>query len=742
MSVPIALLENLNVLDLGLGLPAALVSRMLADSGAQIQRIEPSAGDPFYDVYPAYPVWLRGAAISKAESVSAAVALNAEKFANADVCVVGGEDFPELDWRVSAEELARSYPRLVILHIGGYVHGTAEVSAPSVDLLAQAYSGLVYEQYSDRPMVYALPAPSYGAALQGLVGLLAALIDRERTGKGQIVHTSLFEGALSFLGHCWFLSERSDPSMDLVVPKDVSPLIFRCADGKYIHFALVTATARADIYRVLGIEDSAAGGSQRGLPSLAKGAKNFYGDVDLLQSRIIHWKRADLLGKLWELGMSAEPVCAPGDAWDDEQVVHNRTIWQEPDGRRRVGLPFTIELNAASQSPSPAKTVDDAPPLEGLRIIDFGTFAAGPHASMILADLGADVIKVEPLAGDPVHCFYRPYSTSSRGKRHMAIDMKTLEGLEIAQRVCRTADIVHHNFRPGVAKRLGIDAEALHRINSALIVLENSGYGQSGPKSRSAGIDYALQALCGHEMDAAGEGGAPTCYNATTIDFAAGMLGAFVTLAAQFQKARAPAGATLGTSLLDTGLFLLSELVQSADGSFMPLRKLNASQTGFHPAERLYRARDGWIAIAARSEDMSRSLVAVLGLTTQIGKPRREWGEAEAALIAGSIAPEQAASLLSRLQAAGVWSAPCREDAKEISLRDANLRERGTTISTSHPDYGEIRQIGALFSFSRARTRPSGDTPAIGQHSRQILEELGYSSFEIAGLYERCVVAG
>src|SRR5579859_3218374 len=361
-------LDALSVVDFGLGLSGALVTRMLADAGAQIRRIEPSAGDPFYGLYPCYAVWRRDAQLSKAGTIAAVAALAADALAAADVCVVGGEDFPGLDWRMDAEDLARSNPRLVILEISGCCHGTPEAEAPAVDLLVQAYSGLVFEQYSDRPMLYALPAPSYGAALQGLMGLLAALVDRERTGKGQIVRTSLFEGALSWLGHSWFISERSDASMDLVVPKDVSPLLFRCADGKYLHFALVTATARADIYRVLGIEDSAAGGTRRGLPSLAKGAKNFYGDVDLLQSRIIHWKRADLLKELWALGMSAEPVCAPGDAWDDEQVVHNRTIWQEPDGRRRVGLPFTVELNAASPSSRHAKTAEDAPPLEGLRI--------------------------------------------------------------------------------------------------------------------------------------------------------------------------------------------------------------------------------------------------------------------------------------------------------------------------------------------------------------------------------------
>ncbi|HWS61197.1 MAG TPA: CoA transferase [Steroidobacteraceae bacterium] len=742
MSNPKRPLDNLSVMDFGLGLPGALVTRMLADTGAQIRRFEPSAGDPFYERYPCYSVWRRDAQISKAETLAAATMLTAGTLATADVCVIGGEEFPGVDWKVDVEELARSHPRLVILEIGGYCHGTPEAKEPAVDLLVQAYSGLVHEQYSDRPMLYAMPAPSYGAALQGLVGLLSALVDREQTGKGQIVRTSLFEGALCWLGHSWFISERSDWSMDLAVPKDVSQLMFRCADDKYLHFALVTANARANVYGVLGIDDTAAGAPHGGLPSLAKGARNFYGDVDLLQSYIINWKRADLLEKLWALGVAAEPVNKPGEVWDDEQVVHNGTIWREADGVSRVGLPFTVDFNDAKEAPRRRKTTESAPPLQGVRIVDFGTFAAGPHSSMILGDLGADVIKVESIAGDPIHNFYRPYSTSSRGKRHLAIDMKKPQGLEIARRLCRGADIIHHNFRPGVAERLGIDAQSLHQLKPSLIILETSGYGASGPKSQGAGIDWALQALCGHEEHAAGEGNGLTCYNLTTVDFAAGMLGAVCSLAAQLCKERTGAGATVATSLLETGLFLLSELVRNRDGTFMPLPKLNYEQTGFHPAERLYKARDSWIAIAARTEEMAQRLLVVLGLQTRINRPRRDWGTAEAALIADAIAQRDAAAVLAAFQSAGVWSASCRADAKESTLRDPTLRERGTVLSTQHARYGEILQIGSQFTLSRARTRPSGDTASIGQHSREILPELGYSDAEIAQLYAQAIVVG
>ena len=123
MTVSRKSLDNLSVVDFGLGLPTALVTRMLADAGAQIRRIEPSAGDPFYELYPCYSVWRRDARMSKAETAAAAIALAAGELAAADVCVVGGEDFPGLDWKVDVEKLARSHPRLVLLEIAGYCHG-------------------------------------------------------------------------------------------------------------------------------------------------------------------------------------------------------------------------------------------------------------------------------------------------------------------------------------------------------------------------------------------------------------------------------------------------------------------------------------------------------------------------------------------------------------------------------------------------------------------------------------------
>jgi crotonobetainyl-CoA:carnitine CoA-transferase CaiB-like acyl-CoA transferase len=191
-------LKGLQIVDLGLGMAPALVAKFLREVGASITRVEPPAGDPFYDVYPAYAVWRRGIEHDKGAS-SSPDKLDA-LLARADVCIVGGEDYPGVDARRSAAELQARHPRLVVLNIEGYPAGTEHAGQPATDVLVQARSGLAYEHYSRRPLLMSFEPSSYGAALHGLCGLLAALVHRESTGHGQVVSTSLYEGSLT--GRC------------------------------------------------------------------------------------------------------------------------------------------------------------------------------------------------------------------------------------------------------------------------------------------------------------------------------------------------------------------------------------------------------------------------------------------------------------------------------------------------------------------------------------------------------------
>jgi crotonobetainyl-CoA:carnitine CoA-transferase CaiB-like acyl-CoA transferase len=742
---PNKLLGHLKAVDFGLGLAGGLVGNMLKDLGVVFHRAEPAGGDPFYAVHPAYRVWQAGKSIIRTDSVESALDQLQGRLAEADLCIVGGEAYPGLDWRPDVERIAKDFPRLIILEIGGGQHGTPNAGLPAVELMVQAQAGLVFEQLDDRPTMYAFPAASFGAAFQGLIGVAAALYDRERTGQGQIVRTSLFEGAMAWLGHDWFAFEKDVAVAKDVTPKGARPLIFRCVDDTYIHIILASTDSRKHLYTVLGVETPVPSLEEdpRGMPSNTRPAANYYDDVDKLQSYVSYWTRTALLDALWKKGVSAETVTAPGECWSDKQTIFNGTITKEADGTRRVGLPFKLRPGPAI--PPAFETPDSrdatAPPLQGMKVVDFGAFTAGPHASVALSDLGADVIRVEALTGDVFRFYKLKFTASNRGKRVIAIDMKQPEGLDLALKLCAGADVVHHNFRPGVTKRLGIDVESLHALKPELILLESAAYGLEGPKAESAGFDMIFHSFCGHSVRGVTPGATPRNYRLPVVDFSAGLVGSISLLLASYLCRRGARGATMSSSLLETGTYLLSELLGKPDGGFFELPDLNASETGFYPWYRLYAAKGGWLAVAALDDAMAERLLDVLGLRDRITRPRRDWDEDQAVLIAQAFAAMDLLSALERLRRADVWASACNVEAKLEILGNETLQRQGSVVTAVDPDLGRFRQMGIQFSLSRSKTRVLGKPPARGEHTREILVGLGLSDEKIDSLYSRKIVA-
>jgi crotonobetainyl-CoA:carnitine CoA-transferase CaiB-like acyl-CoA transferase len=713
---------------------AALVAKFLAESGARITRIEPAAGDPFYKVYPAYRYWRRGAKIER----DAGAARLDELLASADVLLVGGEDYPGLDRRNDAESLQRRHPRLVVLNIEGYPSGTSHAGRPATDLLVQARSGLAYEHYSDRPLLMSFEPTSYGAALHGLAGLLGALYEREQTGRGQVVSTSHYEGALGWTLYLWLEGERPTPGFSFVMPKNPVPLIFKCKDDRYVQVVLGSTGSKFHLYRILGINDPTVTEKDSGMPKPTADERNFFGDVDLLAAHVKLQDSETLLDAIGAVGMPAEKVLAPGECWDDPQTENNRLIERDADGIRYVAHP--IEAKVSEADSRPATLAGDAP-LRGVRVIDFGAFVAGPYASVLLADLGADVIKVEAIAGDPNRSVFRSYASVNRGKRAIKLDLKAPEGREIAERLCMSADVITSNFRPGVSARLGIDAATLHAKKPELIVIESTAYGKTGPKATRAGFDMCFQALCGHDWRAGGVDNPPLWNRTSMVDYAAGALGAIAVLRHLYLRAHRGEGADLGMCLLNSGVYLLSELIQRSDGEFEGAPLVNHEQTGYHPAEQMYEAADGWVAIAARGEEAARGLVTALGLESEITTDRASWSRDESRAIAAAAKRFTAEQLCARLETAGVWAEVCRRDVEHAVLNDPGLIATGTIYRSEHPQFGRMTQIGPLFRFSAAPNSCTGHSALPGEHTREVLADLGYTEAQIDTLYERNVVA-
>ena len=199
--------------------------------------------------------------------------------------------------------------------------------------------------------------------------------------------------------------------------------------------------------------------------------------------------------------------------------------------------------------------------LSNILIVDLGVAVAGPLASIPLVDLGANVIKIEPVGGEIGRPVWRPFASYNRGKRAMVLNLKNEHGSGIATTICKKADVIVHNFRPGVINRLGLGYEALSEENPGLIMLANSAYGDTGPMAKHPGFDMLLQAFSGQEQRNAGEGNPPLWMRWAPIDIATGYLGAIGILSALYRRQKTGKGGIVNTNLLNTANFLLSELI-------------------------------------------------------------------------------------------------------------------------------------------------------------------------------------
>lgn len=340
MDTPASFLQGLSIIDLGLGKPAALVTKFLAEAGATVHRIEPESGDPFYKRYPAYEIWHQNKDIEYLNEIDDI--LIAGQLANADICVLGGEEHPDLEWALNSTDLAKRFPRLIILEIEATLPLETEEPLPANEILAQARSGLCYEHYSDRPVLFGLSAPVYGAALNAILGLIAALIERETSNQGQIVSTSLVEGALDACRPDWFQAESPDIRFNTRVPKDSRMTIFKCKDGKYVHLMMGTPNAKQRFYDLLGINPEEVNDTltDRGLPTGKGDPRMFWGDIDTFAKPIANIDSKEFIKMLQENDFPCVLVSEPGECWDLPQMQQNKLIQTDSEGCQFVGFPI------------------------------------------------------------------------------------------------------------------------------------------------------------------------------------------------------------------------------------------------------------------------------------------------------------------------------------------------------------------------------------------------------------------
>ncbi|MGF1651519.1 MAG: CaiB/BaiF CoA transferase family protein [Hyphomicrobiaceae bacterium] len=391
-----------------------------------------------------------------------------------------------------------------------------------------------------------------------------------------------------------------------------------------------------------------------------------------------------------------------------------------------------------------------SPALSHLRVLDLTRVRAGPTCCRVLADFGADVIKIEAPAGvDPNDGISGPrhgYDMLNlhRNKRSLTLNLKTLAGLELFRRMVQTADIVVENYRPDVKDRLGIGYESLRAINSSIILASISGFGQDGPYAGHPGFDQIAQGVGGLMWVTGQPGQGPMRAGAAVADISAGLYATIGILIALAERERSGQGQWVQTSLLQAQIAILDfQAARYLVDGVVPEQAGND-----HPYSTpmgVFETSDGFINLGVGGDGQWRSLCAVLDRTDLGTEPQFATGEARfknrpqvREIIEPLFRMRTSAEWLALLADAGVPAGPIYR-MNEV-FDDPQVRHLGIAVPSRHPARGDMKLIGQPVELSRTPASIETPAPDAGSHTDEILAELGLSTEEIGALRRDCIV--
>ncbi len=823
-------LDGLRVVDLSPTRVGAQISQLFADHGADVVWIEPPGGSALRH-QTAFPFWARGkrSVVVDLTTPQGQQAVR-DLAASADVLV---DTFRPgvLDGRgLGFDALSAANPRLVYTSVTGFGR-----VGPYADL--QGYEGLVAAKLGffqafggmtpgPRPPFVTVPWCSFSASQIALHGILAALLEREASGLGQHVETSLAQAVTALDTWSWFeyLIETKWPGAyprvanfdDDGVPTGAFPyflLVALTSDGQWLQFAQVAPHLFVALMKALGLAGMLTDPEWVGIPMFDDVARR-----SAMWSLMLEAANKRTLAE-WRAIFDADPNVfaeifrAGPAALEHPQLVFDAMVLDLVDAERgpvrQPGpLVHLAKTPAVVDRPAPTLGDDDRPagahgetggapsgrslrdpsppaglPLAGVTILELAGLFAAPHGATLLTDLGARVIKVEPLAGDPIRKII-PFPESGgakvmQGKDSICIDTSTPEGLALVHELVKTSDIVVQGYRAGVAERIGLGYERLRSLNPSLVYLNAPGYGTGGPNGHRPAYAPSIGASVGIARTNVGDQvveetglsldeirrsskiltvGA-LCANAQADGFAA--LGvATAMLLGLLARARGAGGQEMLTTMLNTGVHAMSAQTVDYPGSPGEPRP-DGEMRGLSALYQIYDASEGWVFLAAPAEHEWTRLVASLAPYDSLGSLNslnslNSLGSDERFATAGGRAGNDRA-LSEALAAIFVTRGA---DSWERDLRDAGVgcvavtttnieavlwsdefgRASDYLADVEHPTFGEHPRMAPLVRFSRSATQAKPGVLA-GSHTDVIMAELGHDTASIADLRARTIIA-
>lgn len=388
-------------------------------------------------------------------------------------------------------------------------------------------------------------------------------------------------------------------------------------------------------------------------------------------------------------------------------------------------------------------------PLEGIRVLDLSRVLAGPYCTMLLSDAGADVIKVEPPDGDETRRWGPPYVggesayylSCNRNKRSIALDLSRPEGREVVLRLARRSDVLVENFKLGAMERWGLDyEEVLRPLNPRLIYCGISGFGRTGPYAGLPGYDFVVQAM-GGLMSVTGEpDGPPTKVGVAVTDLTTGMLAALAIAAALVGRERTGEGQRIDLSLLETQIGWLVNVASNYLVSGRVPGRLGSAHPNIVPYQ-TFRASDREMVVAVGNDAQFRRLCQVVGLPELADDPRFATNaarvvhrEALCRILEPALATRTADEWIAAMWAEGIPGGPI--NTVDQVFADPQVQHARIVQEVPHPTAGTVTLVGSPLQFGGQRPPVRRHPPLLGEHTREILSEAGYSAEEIDALLQ------
>ena len=671
-------LAGLRVIDLSSGQAAGLATMVLADYGADVIKVEPPGGDPAR-AEAAAPMWLRGkrSLTLDLESSEDRDRLH-ELVRGADV--VFSSDAPEAAMRRGADfaTLSGLNAGLVYCSVTGWGLEGPYAEYPADEALVaaksgrmQAFSGVIRRE---GPAFPAVQNGSHAATQSAITGTLAALLVRERTGRGQLVETSLLRGQLPYDFRTLMSAQLTprypahlgnDPYASFA--PDTMPMLgyqpVQAQDGRWIQFAnLLEHLVHSSLAAMDLVEEVMANPRYAGAPNnIDEEAREEVRNIIL--RRVRERPAAEWMERFQENGnVAAEIVGTAQEAIYHSDMEANREVVDREDPRvgnvRQLGVLARLtetpgEVGTAAPEPGqhsaevlaeparepwqPPRTSGTAPrhPLEGVTVLEFATIIAAPLGAALLGDLGARVIKVEPVnGGDPMRGLgvglgaMLGVSKTTGSKESICIDLKSERGQEIVRRLIADADVIIHNYRPGVPERLGIGYEQAKAISPGIVWVSVNGYGPDGPGAHRPSAHPIPGAVCGGALMQSGTGWPPaeleeiddvreasrwfSRANEANPDPNTSMVVASSAMLGLVARQRTGTGQPIFISMLGANGYANADDFLAYEGK-PPRPLIDADLRGTSPLRRLYEARDGWVLLSADNDEAWRAFCEASG---------------------------------------------------------------------------------------------------------------------------------